>query len=158
MLSGPLPLLLTMLSPLGYDLVVAEAQARADAAVMPLDFELLGERDLSDFGVWNYPSTPCCSCVVIQATLQYCLIVDRVCETANRCLFFLAIPRDEWNLPSADDGFGGRRGLMRLEVLVLALRNNCLIYDKPSKATAIAVIDYRCLILVGEWGVDARII
>jgi hypothetical protein len=42
-----------MLSPLGYNLVVAEAQARADAAVMPLDFEQESRRALSDFIVWN---------------------------------------------------------------------------------------------------------
>lgn len=93
---------------------------------------------------------------MIQATLQNCFIVFRVCETTHRCLFFLAIPRDEWNLTSADDGFRGRRGLMRLEVMVVALRNYCLINDMHCKATGITDIKYRCLILVGA--VDTGII
>jgi hypothetical protein len=57
LLSTPLIFLITVLSPLGYDLVVAEAQTRAEPAVMPLGFELESGRALSDFSVWNDSST-----------------------------------------------------------------------------------------------------
>ena len=99
---------------------------------------------------------------MIQDTLQNCFIVVRVCETTHRSLFFLSIPREKWNLPSADDGFRVRRGLMRLKVLVVTLRNYCLINDMLCKATAtgtatsVTDIEYRCLILVGA--VDTSII
>lgn len=140
-----------MLSTLGYDLIIAEAQARAEPAVMPLGFELESRRTLSVFIVCIDFSAITDNWVVIQATLQNSFIVFRVCETTHRCLFFFAIPRDEWNFTSADDGFRGRRGLMRFEVVVVALRNYCLINDMHCKATAtcITYIKYRCLILVG---------
>jgi len=130
---------------------------------MPLHFVLVGGRAISDFSVRNDSSAIPGYFLVIQATLQYCFVIVRVCEAAYRCLFFLAVTREEWNLTPADYSFRGWRRLMWFEVLVFGLRHCCIINDVNCKPThtaiaAITNVEFRCLLLVWVGAVDMAII